>query len=246
MNVRMWELSTVEVAERIAAGCTTAVVVAGSTEQHGPHLPTFTDSYQAHAIGERFAERIGALLAAPIPVGCADHHLAFPGTISLPEPVLIDIVEAYAASLFLGGFTRVVVFSTHGGNFGPLERGTDRLRERLESPGRRVVVLSDLNAYVAGYTAALTQAGLPISALPHAEAAETSIILAVHPELVKMELAEPGFTGEVPLEKLVSDGLAAVTPNGVLGDPRGATAEIGEECLANVVDALEDMLRAAE
>ncbi|SDH46855.1 creatinine amidohydrolase [Sinosporangium album] len=242
----MWELTTTEVGERIAAGCTTAVVVVGSTEQHGPHLPTFTDTYQAYAVGELFAHRIGALLAAPIPVGCADHHLSFPGTISLPEAVLIDVVEAYAASLFQSGFTRIVVCSTHGGNYGPLARGADRLRERLETPGRRVVVLSDLAAYARAYIAALRNAALPMVKLPHAEASETSVILAIRPDLVKMELAEPGFMGDVPRDRLIEEGLAAVAPTGVLGDPRGATAALGRDCMANVVDVLEAMLREAQ
>ncbi|HTW98660.1 MAG TPA: creatininase family protein [Acidimicrobiales bacterium] len=242
-SVRMWELTSPEIEDRVAQGCWTAVVVAGATEQHGPHLPTFTDSIQAFAIGERLAERIGGLLAPPITVGCSDHHLAFPGTISLPDSVLEEILTAYCDGLVRAGFRRIVVFSTHGGNFPLLKEAAPRLRDRF-APAE-IVVLCDIDAYCTAYTRSAAEQNLTVVRSPHADVAETSILLALTPDLVRMDRAEAGFVDEVPFDQLLRAGLASVTPNGVLGDPAGASAELGELCLARTVDALESMVAFA-
>jgi len=241
VGVRMWELRYPQVEAAIAGGVTTAVVVVGSTEQHGSHLPLFTDSFLAFAVGEQFASEIGALLAPPLTVGCADHHLGFAGTISLPVEVMIDVVRAYCRSLFRSGFRRVVILSTHGGNFPPLRSAEEALGREFNGPDSEVVVLCDLEAYFAAYTETLGERGLYAAPLPHAEAAETSSMLALRPDLVDLSLANPGLVGDIPLERVLSEGLRAVSPNGVLGDPTGATAEIGEECLRRAVASLVAM-----
>lgn len=232
------ELTTLEVEERIRSGRTTAIVVAGSTEQHGPHLPLFTDSLQAFAVGERLARRIDALLAPPITVGCSEHHIDFPGTITIPADLLVALVTEYCRSLAGAGFTRVVVLSTHGGNFKPLLDAEQEIQAAV-GEGAEVLALCEVDPYLAALMSPAAEAGLRMSGLPHADASETSVILALRPDLVHEDRYAAGFMGEIPVQQIIGQGFSSVTPNGVLGDPSGASAEVGERCLTSVVDHLE-------
>ncbi|MDR7549530.1 MAG: creatininase family protein, partial [Armatimonadota bacterium] len=99
-TVLLEELSWPEVEQALGAGVRTVVIVTASVEQHGPHLPMVTDAAIGHAVGERVARRLGrALLAPVIRPGCSDHHLAFPGSLSVPQEVFIQTVMAYVRSL---------------------------------------------------------------------------------------------------------------------------------------------------
>src|ERR671933_938574 len=83
-SVLLEELTWPEVRDALAAGYRTVLVPCGAVEQHGPHVAMVSDTLQAGAIARRVAEHLGEALVAPtIPVGCSDHHLAFPGTVSL-------------------------------------------------------------------------------------------------------------------------------------------------------------------
>jgi len=104
-----------------------AVVAVGSTEQHGPHLPTMTDTRIGDAMAYRVALKLGgALQARTIPVGVSDHHLAFGATVSLKPETLMLIVRDYVDSLVRDGFRRIVFLPSHGGNFGTVARAVKR------------------------------------------------------------------------------------------------------------------------
>jgi creatinine amidohydrolase len=119
------------------------IVMTASIEQHGPHLPTNTDTAIGYAVGERVARRLGKTLLAPvIRPGCSDHHLAFPGSLSIPKEVFIETVIACVRSLAPHGFTTFVLLSSHGGNFGALEEAAKRLRAEFEPKGVRIVDVS--------------------------------------------------------------------------------------------------------
>jgi creatinine amidohydrolase len=207
-----------------AAGTLLAVPV-GSTEQHGPHLPLSTDTELAVALANRLAERRHDVLVAPaIPYGSSGEHAAFAGTLSIGqaalEHVLIELVRA--ADAFAGS----VLVSTHGGNARPVARAV----ERLESEGRRV------------------RAWAPPAVDPadaHAGHTETSLLLALRPAGVRLDRVEVGT--RQPLNELWpvlrQAGVGAVSPNGVLGDPTGASVAAGEQLLAGWTT---DLLRAVE
>jgi creatinine amidohydrolase len=225
-------LSWTDVEAALAAGRRRAIVCAASTEQHGPHLPEATDALLGAAYAEGLARRLGDALVAPIiRPACSEHHMGFAGSLTIPETLLMDIVDAYLASLRRHGFERFVLMSSHGGNFPVLARWA---RER---PAPDTVVISDIHIFDAGF-AAIRRFGRADTAGPHAEVLETSMMLHLHPELVHMERAEPGFTGESSLDEVLARGMRALTPNGILGDPVGATAEMGVAVLGAVVDSL--------
>jgi creatinine amidohydrolase len=225
-------LSWTEVEAAMAGGRRRAIVCAASTEQHGPHLPEATDALLGAAYAEGLARRLGDALVAPIiRPACSEHHMAFAGSLTISETLLMDLIDAYLASLRRHGFERFVVMSSHGGNYPVLARWE---RDR---PAADVVTVTDFSLFDAGFDA-IRRFGRTDSAGPHAEVLETSMMLHLHPDLVHMERAETGFTGESSLDDVLARGMRAITPNGILGDPVGATAEMGEIVLEAIVERL--------
>jgi len=196
----------------LGAGCLLALPV-GATEQHGPHLPIGTDTVVATALAARLAAaRPDVCLAPALPFGSSGEHAAFPGTLSLGQPALELVVTELVRSA--DAFAGVVIVSGHGGNVGPLTRAA----ATLVAEGRRVTLWSPR---------------APAGGDAHAGRTETSLLLALDPGAVRLEAAEAGDRRPLAelLATLESSGVAAVSPNGVLGDPTGSTAAEGTELL---------------
>lgn len=231
-DVVIEHLTWTEVEEAVASGIRRIVVCAGSTEQHGPHLPLATDELLGREYARRLALKLGDALVAPvIRPGCSDHHMSFPGSMTVPAPLLLDILDTYVDSLGRHGFERFVILSSHGGNY-PVLAEWNRVRGRPNC-----VVLEDWRYVKAGFEA-LRRFGRTDSAGPHADLLETSMMLVIRPELVDMSKAVPGFEDEEALETLLASDLREITPNGILGNPIGATDEIGEAALEAIASAM--------
>lgn len=238
MELFIERLSWTEIEAALAAGKRRAIVCAASTEQHGPHLPEATDALLGEAYAGGLAARLGDALVAPIiRPACSEHHMAFPGSLTISEELLMDVIDAYLASLRRHGFERFVLMSSHGGNFPVLARWE---RER---PADDTVVVSDFEVFNAGFEA-IRRFGRMDTAGPHAEVMETSMMLHLHPDLVHMERAVTGFTGKSSLHDVLSLGMRALTPNGILGDPVGATPEMGAAVLEAIVERLRQQVLA--
>jgi mycofactocin precursor peptide peptidase len=197
------------------------VVPVGSTEQHGPHLPLSTDTEIAIALAERFARvRPSVVVAPPIPYGSSGEHDGFPGTLSIgqeaTEMALVELGRSATAT-----FRHVVFVSAHGGNAEPLERAVRLLREE----GRDVL----------GWSPSW-------SGDAHAGRVETSLMLAIRPDLVSVESARAGNTAPIGelIDELREHGIHTVSPNGVLGDPTGASRDEGQQFLAEATMDLAD------
>jgi mycofactocin system creatininase family protein len=197
------------------------VIPLGATEQHGPHLPLDTDTTIALALADRLASQLDEVLVAPaIPYGSSGEHQAFPGTLSVgqgaTELLILELVRSATET-----FDRVLLLNAHGGNAIPLSQAVRRLR----AEGRDVRAWNPAAVW---------------SGDAHAGLIETSVMLALAPESVDMTAAEPGATGPLAelLPELERDGVGAVSPNGVLGDPTGASVAVGEQLLTEAVAAL--------
>lgn len=207
------ELAWPAVGERAAAGAVLAIPL-GSTEQHGPHLPLSTDTDLAVALCQRLAaERDDVLIAPAVPYGSSGEHAGFPGTLSIGQAAVELLVVELVRSA-TDTFTRVVLVSAHGGNTEPAIRAVRTLR----AEGRDVLLHCprwDGDA--------------------HAGRIETAAQLALQPALVG-SVREAGNTRPLAelLPALRSSGVRSVAPNGILGDPSGASAEEG----AMLLDAL--------
>jgi creatinine amidohydrolase len=237
----MEEMNWPSIRKAIDSGFRTVLIPVGSIEQHGPHLPLFTDTLLAYDLCERVARKLGRTLVAPvIRPGCSEHHLSFPGTVSISPRMLREIVDAYVRSLANAGFRNFVIIPTHGGNFEPLRKGYPMLRKK--HPKVKIYGYFDLQRFVRAMNDVAAQFGISSEAAgAHSGFSETSCVLAVRKDLVDISSATPGYVGSFD-EKfsrlLMKKGMAAFTKNGVLGDPSGSSAEAGQKIVQNVVDHL--------
>lgn len=227
-----------EIELAITRGTTGVVVPVGAIEQHGPHLPLCVDAELGTALGIRIARNLGDAFVAPtIRVGCSEHHMGFAGTVSIQPETLEAICRDYVVSLARHGFDRIYFAPSHGGNFEPLARMLPALQEAAAAidPDATVAAYTDLLGLVGIWKWVIDEElGLGSRVGGHADIAEASEMLHLHPELVRVGRAEPGLLGDLDQEKvdrIFEKGLRAVTANGVLGDPRGMDAEVGATLL---------------
>jgi mycofactocin precursor peptide peptidase len=206
------------------------VVPLGSTEQHGPHLPLGTDTIIAVRLADELVRRIGptkATVAPPIAISASGEHEGFPGTLSIGTEALTSVLVEVGRSAIPRSFLSILFVNGHGGNTEAL-RNAGRI---LTHEGRRAYHWSPRLAGSATDT--------------HAGRIETSLMLHLAPHLVRTELAEIGNVQPITdLEPFLRrDGVKVVSANGILGDPRGATPELGEEIFVDFVDDLEAVAR---
>ena len=206
-------------AERLGRAGAILAVPLGSTEQHGPHLPLSTDTDVAVALCRRLAAvRRDVIVAPPVAYGASGEHAGFAGTVSIGL-VALELLVLELCRSATDTFGRVLIVSAHGGNTVALTAALARLR--AESRDVRL------------YTPRWTEEA-------HAGAAETGMMLVLDPTQVHMDRAEAGDTRPIqslmPLLKL--GGVRSVSRNGVLGDPRTATAPNGAQLLEQLTDDL--------
>jgi creatinine amidohydrolase len=247
-RVLIEELSWTDVRDAIAAGRRTVLLACGAVEQHGPHLPTGTDTYLGTEIAARAARISGAALVAPtLRPGLSEHHMHFPGSFTLSTETFVGVLGDYLESLARHGFRRAVVFTSHGGNFDTMKAYTPILAKRLATRDCELVLSTAYPdfASILGHVGAL---GIPLGrAGVHAGWVETAMMLALAPELVDMSSAAPGRSdedfykpenvGRSQLESFVK-GIQSQSENGILGDPTGADAAVGEELIQLAAEAL--------
>jgi len=227
-------MTSPQIRQAIEEGYKTVIVGAGSIEQHGRHLPIGMDTMGGYSMCLSIAEGLGHTLVAPvIRPGCSDHHMAFPGTISISAELLKDICRAYCRCLCQHGFETIVLIATHGGNIDPMKEVAPELDEELPCTVVSPVLLPDprvrdaMDPILAGYGVTREEGGI------HSGFTETSELLASsYAHLVDMSAAERGFVGDVwaRMAEVTRDGrynLAEISPVGVLGDPTKASAEAG-------------------
>src|SRR5947209_13320227 len=114
-------LTTAQLNELVARGVNTVVLPIGSIAQHGRHLPLGTDAMLGDELGRRVAQRLGAVLAPTVRVGCAAHHMAFAGTLTLAPDTLRAVAVDMGHSLARHGFRLIVLLPTHGGHIAATE-----------------------------------------------------------------------------------------------------------------------------
>jgi len=213
-----------------------AVLAVGSTEYHGEHLPYGTDTLVAERLAEAVAERVeGLLVLPPIPYGMSKHYGYFPIAISLSTETLIHVLQDVFKSLLDHGLKRLLIINGHDGNIAAIEAATREFR--AEHPDMRIAVLE---AWWQTAGELLPKETFEVwGGLGHGGEAETSMMLAVAPELVDISLAK-GVVPELPAKVQVKWRFEELTPHGVTGDPTKATAEKGQK----MRDALAELLIA--
>jgi creatinine amidohydrolase/Fe(II)-dependent formamide hydrolase-like protein len=234
-NVLMEKMTSYEIRDAIAAGKTTVIVPSGGTEQNGPGMAIGKHDYRALANAQTIARRLGNALVAPVifytPNGDIDPptgHMRYPGTFSIPEPVYAQLLEYVARSLKQHGFRDIVLIGDHGSD----QAGQDAVAAKLNAEWAKTNVrVHAITAYYRGDpegdAAEMMKRGIKKEEIGnHADVRDTSQMLAIDPSFVRMNKLEAG-NGK----------------NGVEGDPRHASAEIGRILIDRTIVRTTDLIR---
>lgn len=215
------------------------ILVVGSCEQHGRHLVFASDVVQPWEIALRLSDRTGVLVAPPLNYGMSLHHLGFPGSLSLRPQTLASIMIDLLESAYEHGFRRILLLNGHGGNTAAIQTA---LAEALNELHGLEVRLG--NWWQIPEAKVILDEAFPESTPGHADAGETSVVMAIRPEVVRLDRAahspdapRPSFlTRYVFLEHF---------PHGVIGaDPRQASALVGEQVLQAAVELYAGLLES--
>jgi creatinine amidohydrolase len=224
---------------------TPVVLPVAAVEQHGPHLPVATDRIIAEHFANRMNDRFGSsvLILPTVAVGCSAHHMEFAGSLTLCHETFLSVCKEYLNSARVHGFRNFLVLNSHGGN-----RGISQvLLEKFgaEHPNCRIAVAS--------WWRAAGEALFPLNetgpgGVGHACEFETSLMLYIAPQLVRMEVIEPKATHATfdwaeedllrPSRISLYRSMKQITASGVWGDATRATAAKGKQITDIVCDAL--------
>ena len=235
------DLTWTELRDRIAAGATTVLVPIGGTEQSGPQMALGKHNQRVKVIAGRIAQKLGNAVVAPtiayVPEGAVEPpagHMRFAGTISISEAAFEALLEGAARSFRQHGFREIVLLGDHGGYQKSLERVAAKLNRKWAArPGAKVIALVDYyRVSQIDFVEALKAKGFSVDEIgTHAGLADTALMLAIDPAMVRADaLATAANAG--PRE-------------GVHGDPRRATAELGQIGIALQVERSVQVIRDA-
>ncbi len=230
-TVHLEELTWVEVRTLVQHGHTVAIVPTAGLEQNGPHVVLGKHGYVVRHTADRIARALGNALVAPVmnyvPEGSIDPpdgHMRFAGTISIPEPVFADVLEATARSLRAHGFTLIALLGDSGGNQATQAAVAEALNAEWAGTGATVLHVGDYYAANGQADWLVAEGESHASIGGHAGIRDTSELMAVYPDGVRAEMVRPGG-GRYP------------EPTGVSGDPTRASVARGEKMLALKIEA---------
>jgi len=233
------DLTWTEVRDATQAGKTTVIVPIGATEQSGPHMVLGKHNARVKFFAGKIAAALGTALVAPViayvpegQVSPPTAHMRFPGTITVPDDVFEKTLESAARGFRLHGFTDVIFIGDHGGYQKNLRKAADTLnREWAKSPARAHAIEQYYHAADSEFAQALKAKGFtPDEIGTHAGLADTSLSLAVDPALVRADRLSTPSKGKV---------------DGVYGDPRRSTAELGKLGVDLVIERTVAAVRKA-
>ncbi len=221
-SVYLEDLTWTEVREATGAGKTTVIVPIGGTEQSGPHMALGKHNVRVKALAGKIAAALGNALVAPVlayvPEGKSSpptQHMRFPGTITIPDDTFDQTLQSVARGFRLHGFKDVVFIGDHGGYQKAMGRAADALNREWASTSVRAHAIGEYyRAATKDFPKLLREKGFKESEIgTHAGVADTSLMLAIDPSLVRVD-------------RLHSAGNSKV--DGVAGDPRRSSAELGK------------------
>ncbi|PXV54115.1 Creatinine amidohydrolase/Fe(II)-dependent formamide hydrolase involved in riboflavin and F420 biosynthesis [Dyella jiangningensis] len=222
-TVQLEDLTWTEIRDQVQAGKTTIIIPIGGTEQSGPGIAVGKHNARAAYLSQKIAERLGNALVAPVvayvPEGNTappSSHMRFPGTITVPDAVFEQMLESAAQSFAVHGFRNVVFLGDHGGYQKDLERVAARLNKAWGGKARAIVPPEYYATSSEGFNQILRQHGIKDDEIgTHAGLADTSLQLAVAPQMVRLDRLQ--------------HGPRLGTADGVYGgDPRRSSADLGQ------------------
>lgn len=238
-SVFLEELTWTEVRDATQAGLTTIIVPIGGTEQSGPHMALGKHNARVKWLSGKIASNLGNALVAPVmayapegQISPPTAHMRFPGTITVPDNVFEEVLESAARGFRLHGFKDIVFLGDHGGYQKTLAKAAAGLnREWAKSSARAHAIEEYYGAADAGFAQALKAKGFTSEEIgTHAGLADTSLTLAIDPGLVRIERLKSPNKGKA---------------DGVYGDPRRSSAELGKIGVDLIVERTVEAIRKA-
>ncbi len=228
------------------------VIPLGSMEQHGHHSPLLTDTYLVTEVAERVERELReeTYFLPTLWLGASDHHLDLPGTTSVPNHVYTTVIKNIVRSISRAGFQRIFFLNGHGGNVIPGTQAITELANESEEYNNLWMALASYWS-VASPVMAAENHGMQTQQLSHACEYETSMMLWLHGELMRMDrvtsspplLDSPFFHSEHGGRVNVAKRMNTWTPTGAMGGPQHATAEKGESLLNAITGEVVSFLR---
>jgi creatinine amidohydrolase len=208
------------------------ILPVGSTEQHGPHLAMDTDTVSAASVALAVGARTGVPVLPAIPYGCSlGHSRRWPGTLSLEPATLTRVVVEVLRWVHHAGFRRVLMLNGHVTNWAPLRCALEYVRSELDDC---LVALRDV-----GGVSERVRAEFSADAEDwHANCGETSLMLAVAPDRVRVDEMARADDPDRTHGLLFAHPVNRTSANGVTGSPSRATRAAGERLFATIVDDL--------
>lgn len=216
-----------------------AILPLGATEQHGHHLPLGTDIYLSKGIARKVSERTGALLLPTLPFGYSWVWRDIPGTVSLQQHHVEAVIKDVARSVAQYGCKMLVLINGHDANNASMKYATRELMDELDMP---VIYLfyPNMKKVMGKYCDSDTWHGMI-----HACEFETSLMLALNPELVDMSKAVREYPEKPDLYGKSTISLGDLSKSGVYGNPELATKEKGEQMLKVFLPDMEKLIMEA-
>ncbi len=238
----------VKVEESIRTGRVTKIILPlGSLEQHGPHLPLSTDTVIAEFVAREVVKRCtDAFLMPPIYLGCSGEHLGFPGTVSLQAETMAGIILDLSSSLLKSKLNKLFIINGHGGNRAIIDSTLAKIKQ--EFPEMRAYSFTIMEIVKQKYDKVRKS---PKRLVGHADEIETSMMLAIQPNVVDMSKAvseKPELPAAISFEPedlaRVSFGWNAreLSKSGIVGNPLLANAATGKLLLDYAVDTVSAII----
>ncbi len=215
-------------------------------EQHSRHLPTFTDTFLVTAVAGTAEQRLPQqiLLLPTLWLGASSHHLRFGATLSAEVDTHITMIVDLLTPLLEDGYQRILVLNGHGGNIDTMHVALRRLQPRYRN---RLVCAASYWEIAEKELAAL--AAGPRKSMGHACEFETSMVLALRPDLVQRDEIKDDPPAEEPILRglYTAEDMKQRTDHGAVGYPERASAEKGQLFLAaatdRTVEVIQELLR---
>src|SRR5437870_1594294 len=222
---------------------TVALAPIAACEQHSLHLPTFTDTYLVTAVAEGVEQRLPkqVLLLPTLWFGASAHHLRFGATLSAEVDTHVTMLCDLLTPLLDDGYQRVMILNGHGGNIDTLHMALRRLQNKYRD---RILSGASYWEIAERELAALVEG--PRKVMGHACEFETSMVLALRPELVKREEIKDDPPKDDPALRglYVADDMKQKTDHGAVGYPERASAEKGRAFLKAAIDRTAEVVEA--
>jgi creatinine amidohydrolase len=216
-----------------------AILSVGSCENHGSHLPLGTDTLVAYELSKKVAEKVkGLLVLPPVAVGYSQHYSHFPFTLSLRAETLVEVLKDILSSIIKNGITRIFIMNGHDGNIASIEIASRAIKMLYPE-----VKIASLDAWWVAAGDLLPADTFEVwNGLGHAGEGETSMGLALFPELIEMEYARGVVPDHLPAHIDIKWNFAELTDCGATGDPTKATIEKGRKMEEVLVKLVADFL----